>query len=135
MQERPTGLVRGQRSLGNGLPRRILFLLVAALPASVRANEPGEAPIVTIKPAERAAAPGTAGEQPRTDRVASVDRAPKTRLVLKPAADRFTSATSEMSPIDRAVRTISDCQARYQTIEDYTCTFYKRERIEGRTTP
>ena len=42
MQVRPTGLGRGQRSLGNGLPRRIVLLLVAALPASVRANEPAK---------------------------------------------------------------------------------------------
>ena len=67
--------------------------------------------------------------------MASVDRASKTRLALKPAADQFTSTISELSPIDRALRTIADCQARYQTIEDYTCTFYKRERIEGRMTP
>ena len=31
--------------------------------------------------------------------------------------------------------TIADCQARYDRVEDYTCTFYKRERIAGRMTP
>ena len=27
---------------------------------------------------------------------------------------------------------IADCQARYETVSDYVCTFSKRERIEGR---
>jgi hypothetical protein len=35
-------------------------------------------------------------------------------------------------PIARALRTIAECQVRYQTVRDYTCTFFKRERIEGR---
>jgi hypothetical protein len=29
---------------------------------------------------------------------------------------------------------IAECQARYQTITDYTCTFQKRERVAGRLT-
>ncbi len=82
MQERPTGLVRGQRSLGNGMPRRVLLLLIAALPASVWANEPGEAPIVTIKAAEPVAerAPQPQANSHARTASASVDRAPKTRL-------------------------------------------------------
>ena len=30
---------------------------------------------------------------------------------------------------------IEECQLRYRTIRDYTCTFSKRERIKGQLTP
>ena len=35
----------------------------------------------------------------------------------------------------RALRTIRECQARFSTVTDYACTFYKRERINDRITP
>ena len=35
----------------------------------------------------------------------------------------------------RALRLITACQSRFQSVTDYTCTFYKRERINGRLTP
>lgn len=35
------------------------------------------------------------------------------------------------SPAARAVRTIKACRAKFDEVEDYTCTFYKRERING----
>ena len=38
------------------------------------------------------------------------------------------------TPIERALRVIASCQDRYDRVEDYTCTFYKRERIAGRMT-
>jgi hypothetical protein len=38
------------------------------------------------------------------------------------------------SPISRALELIAECQARYKTLSDYTCTFYKRERVGGRLT-
>ena len=41
----------------------------------------------------------------------------------------------EEEPVARAIRTIKECQSRYASIHDYSCTFYKRERINGRLTP
>jgi outer membrane lipoprotein-sorting protein len=38
----------------------------------------------------------------------------------------------EDDPIARAKQTIADCKAKYATIQDYTCTFFKRERIDGK---
>ena len=38
-------------------------------------------------------------------------------------------------PVARALRTIKECQAQFETVADYTCKFYKRERIQGRLTP
>jgi hypothetical protein len=38
-------------------------------------------------------------------------------------------------PIVRAKRMIAEARQRYAQVRDYTCTFFKRERIEGRMTP
>jgi hypothetical protein len=54
-----------------------------------------------------------------------------THITLKPIAET-TSAGIPETPIHRALRMIDDCQARYETVSDYVCTFSKRERIEGR---
>jgi hypothetical protein len=39
---------------------------------------------------------------------------------------------TEASPIDQALQLIAECQCRYKKITDYTCMFYKRERVDGR---
>src|SRR5262249_25143588 len=53
--------------------------------------------------------------------------------VTRPPAQ--TTTVKVESPIARALRMIAECQARYQTVRDYTCTFSKRERIKGQLTP
>ena len=40
-----------------------------------------------------------------------------------------------MAPIARALASIEECQLRFRDIRDYTCTFSKRERINGQLTP
>jgi hypothetical protein len=55
-------------------------------------------------------------------------------LTLKPVATDETDVVLE-TPIARALRMIEDCEARYETVRDYVCTFTKRERIDGRLTP
>jgi hypothetical protein len=55
-------------------------------------------------------------------------------LTLKPVATDETAVVPE-TPIARALRMIEDCEARYETVRDYVCTFTKRERIDGRLTP
>ncbi len=53
----------------------------------------------------------------------------------KPREDAVTGPATrptEASPIAHALEMIADCQARYRTVADYTCTFYKRERVDGR---
>jgi len=39
-----------------------------------------------------------------------------------------------LDPIARAKKAIADCQEQFRHVRDYTCTFVKRERIEGRLT-
>ncbi len=66
---------------------------------------------------------------------ASFERAiDPTRVALKPIAGNKAAGVPE-TPILRALRMIDDCQARYETLSDYVCTFSKRERIDGRLTP
>lgn len=52
------------------------------------------------------------------------------RISLRPAADIVAEP-----PIRRALRAIEECQARYETVRDYVCTFTKRERVNGHLTP
>jgi hypothetical protein len=84
------------------------------------------------RPAAALPRPGAA------DRVAVADQSPGARSALE-AATPPARAGSEVplweTPIARARHTIAGCQARYQEVTDYTCTFYKRERIAGRLTP
>jgi len=47
------------------------------------------------------------------------------------AADRGPDSTD---PISLAKKSIAACQERYRQIDDYTCVFVKRERIDGRLT-
>jgi hypothetical protein len=74
------------------------------------------------------------------DRVAIADKERTTRVALKPVVSTAAKVSSTAhaepeSPIARARREIAECQARYEGVTDYTCTFYKQERINGRLTP
>jgi hypothetical protein len=64
---------------------------------------------------------------------------PGRHLVLKPSGTAPPRAESADAPGEppraRALRIIAECQARYQAVRDYTCTFFKRERIDGRLVP
>ncbi len=70
-----------------------------------------------------------AGSQPGSpDRLAAAEKT-TTRVPMKPVG------TSPESPTQRAIRTIAECQERYDSVSDYTCTFFKRERISGKLIP
>jgi outer membrane lipoprotein-sorting protein len=80
--------------------------------------------------------PGSGGETPPA---ASNDDGPapaKARVASAThdvsAATRGATPHLEVDPIARARQVIADCKARYRTVEDYTCTFFKRERIDGK---
>jgi len=62
------------------------------------------------------------------------------RAALKPdlsakSTQLVTAAAADESPIARAIRTMADCQARFDKVKDYTCVFSKRERIDGKLGP
>jgi hypothetical protein len=77
---------------------------------------------------------GTAGASANGDSSAraAVGDKPSNRLSPKPGTE---SAAIDPAPVERAIRTIAECQARYQSVRDYTCILYKRERISGRMGP
>jgi hypothetical protein len=52
---------------------------------------------------------------------------------VKPAT--AARAVRSSDAVSRAKKAIADCQERYRYVHDYTCTFIKRERIDGRLTP
>ena len=58
---------------------------------------------------------------------------PDLSALSKPAAPSATIV--DEAPTARALRLITGCQSRFESVTDYTCTFYKRERINGRLTP
>ncbi|WP_337177476.1 DUF1571 domain-containing protein [Paludisphaera sp.] len=55
------------------------------------------------------------------------------RVALTATADVSAKVPVE-GPAARAVRIMRECRARFDLVDDYTCTFYKRERIDGHLT-
>jgi hypothetical protein len=93
----------------------------------------------TTEARDRAA--GTSSATGTAQHVALTTGLTGTHTTLKPdlssrskPANAATSIPVE-NPIERALRTIRSCQSRFESVNDYTCTFYKRERIDGRLTP
>jgi hypothetical protein len=158
MQSRNSGFGRGRAGSSRGWAGWLgAFTIAFAVIASSQAGEDSagtsakstppaasetqtdRAPLATATSGDNTASKaGGAGKA--SSRRSGSDRAKPTRVALKPAA---TAAGSESapasaapeSPIARALREIAECQARYEAVTDYTCTFYKQERIAGRLTP
>ncbi len=59
---------------------------------------------------------------------------PKARVAAAPHEARTTERPHDAAadPVARALRLVADCKAKYRTVEDYTCTFFKRERVDGK---
>jgi len=139
-----------------------LFLLAGTLSAaSVLADTPGTGPEDKQASSEKVAAdssqgtvragssianrtaPGgaTSSSAVAAQRVALTTGLTSTHSTLKPDLSALSkpatpSATiGEEPPAARALRLITACQSRFESVTDYTCTFYKRERINGRLTP
>ena len=101
----------------------------------IRAGGPEPAPATAPAPVFRA----KEGEAPRVASTSGGD-APTIKLPdpnrSRPApSSPATVSSAAPDSIARAKMAIADCQARYARVNDYTCTFLKRERIEGRLTP
>ncbi len=60
-------------------------------------------------------------------RLASVERGSN---IARPSASKPAPALAKpLDPITEAKQMIAACKARYETVRDYTCTFFKRERL------
>jgi hypothetical protein len=86
------------------------------------------------RPVAAAFLPGSVEEVAIVDRSPALGRAPGTASPLRPEP-AATKARSPETPIERANHAIAQALVRYREVNDYTCTFYKRERIAGRLTP
>jgi hypothetical protein len=112
-----------------------------------------EAPVALPGPS-----PGSIPDQPPGDAVVGADDGPASvRRDVDPGADPTRLASSrpldrvpdaggrppapeapgssvevEADPIASAKAAVAACKARFETVRDYTCTFIKRERIDGR---
>jgi hypothetical protein len=100
---------------------------------------PPQPSIPDLVPVEPPPAEPPISEPPASmPRLASVplDRVPRPQPALAgPRAEGPSAApAAEADPTVRAKRAIAECRARYQQVRDYTCTFLKRERIDGRLT-
>ena len=116
--------------------------LVTALAAASGAGEDRTASSSTTEKSAPASKPAgasekTAGEKspadkpaPPANRLAAVDSQITNRAARKPE-----KPPAHETPIERANRIVAECQDRYQSVTDYTCTFLKRERIAGKLIP
>jgi hypothetical protein len=50
------------------------------------------------------------------------------------AASAPAATQAEEHPVTQARRMIGECQTRFADVRDYTCTFHKRERVDGELT-
>lgn len=122
-----------------------------AKPPAAKCPEPGTttptpnpnpaAPTTPSAPAAGAkpAAASSAAKVPAR-RVAMTTTETLTHTTLKPdlsarSQPKAAATPAAEHPVARAIRTIGECQKSYAGIADYSCTFYKRERINGRMTP
>lgn len=64
-------------------------------------------------------------------RIASRSKESSNPNLTAPATRR---SEADEHPVARAQRMIVDCQTRFADVRDYTCTFHKRERINGQLT-
>jgi outer membrane lipoprotein-sorting protein len=95
-------------------------------------------------PLEKDKTPSTNAPRDETPRVASRTNSIRTPALATPpsaaapaaseASALAASTLAVLDPVAMAKQAIADCQKRFAHVRDYTCTFLKRERIEGQLT-
>ena len=100
---------------GGGLAALTLGLLVAFDPLSPHRQAQG-------------------GDEPRKSDI------PRAQVAVAPHDSMSVKRVTALSPahpaadldsVNRAKRMMAECRSRYDLVNDYSCTFYKRERMEG----
>src|SRR5579864_6312197 len=116
-----------------------LFLALAETPVAVPEADPDPAPAATTETDPESNSPA---RQPQPEEAPRVATAPATSIPPqrpRPAAPaeahQSPDPPAEASPVVRAKQLIASCQERFRLVQDYTCTFLKRERIDERLTP
>jgi hypothetical protein len=116
------------------VPRIRLAVDRAVVPARIPRPDDPARPAATEAPAAPAAQPS--GGQ--VTRIANAATDASTATDLSPAHVRPGGAAAAAAadraiedPTVRAQRMVASCRESYRSVTDYTCTFYKRERIGG----
>lgn len=104
-------------------------------PAAVMDAEPEKAPLLAPTPDATESAALASPSQTEPTRVANHLDKPARAASTNRAATPKPKLETLNDPITTAKKAIADCRIRYQQIHDYTCRFYKRERIDGRLGP
>lgn len=123
---------------GRLITAAMLFPLVLAAgspEATSEADSSKTSPQKTEQSGERTIDEAVGDEADGAERVALSTADAVSRTALKPDFAAKTNQPDLLAapgdPIARAIETILECQARFEKVKDYTCTFYKRERIDG----
>lgn len=130
--DRPPSRPRVRVDRGRDLMRWVvsttLGVLVTAVPWTVNAlaGEP-------VAPAQTPTASHDGSDQPKA-KVAEANKDGQRLLDRSSSVHAAPSVSGhvEADPIARARQVIAQCKAKFSTVEDYTCTFYKRERVDGK---
>jgi len=135
-----------------GAPAGSTFYSTAAPPADLAGPTPSELDVAVVDPLaelDKAQEPDAAGPlapPPADDPPTRLANASNSSIVspiqpmLQPApapAPSIATPSPEATtdPITQAKAIIAESRARYQQVRDYTCTFFKRERVNGQMTP
>jgi Protein of unknown function (DUF1571) len=141
MQVRTAALWRGRLSRAKTTTRWLVIALLAGAATGSRANEEPSTSTTASKSEKGTSdsTPAPTADPASPARIAATDQGRRRDLVskatMKELASADTTPAPSETPIERALRAVADSQLRYDRVEDYVCTFYKRERIAGRLTP
>jgi hypothetical protein len=93
--------------------------------------------------AAQASSPGAgSGKTAKSTGAAQTKVRAESRVAMKPSLSSSSTAGALSpiklpvveTPVAQALRMISECKSRFRDVSDYSCDFYKRERINGRLT-
>jgi len=130
---RRPSLLRGRLIASATLIPVILAAGSPEIPNEAKSTKPSTKEIVN--PGERATDEAARDESESADRVALSTASAASRTALKPDLSAKANSPASLAdledPFTRAIATMAECQARFEKVRDFTCTFYKRERIDG----
>ena len=124
------------RTQTHGQPggQAIGWLLALALCPATAANVAGEPTLPAAPPGAQAATRVASRSNTGATAVARAEIAREVPAVSSESRSPVVDTTLADTVL-AAKRAIAACQARYAAVDDYTCTFVKRERLDGTLSP
>jgi hypothetical protein len=129
-----------------GAPAGSTFYSTAAPPADFAGPTPSELDVSVVDPLSELEKHEPAATDPLDNPPTRLANVSNSSVVapIQPVAPAHPAPAPSIAapvhkapadPITQAKAIIAESRARYQQIHDYTCTFFKRERVDGRMTP